>query len=313
MRPNAFTKHLALLQSTIGTLLDTAEYLKARVTSLMALVEGGGSRAEQSGLELPETQEQLTKTRIKIDALKAHFVTVKKKWSRAKDRVIGHVVWAPPISVAKPPHQYTQDFCVVKLNKDKFLHFRKNMLSLGACSSVSLKTSNLTVHIPGPEISPGNFKKSMYDPFDAPQESVYPPEGLFEPRGILTQEEIRTPDNKTLQEDRMCRVIKHGFTTPTTVGGLSGFLSHVRQYFPRGHLDSVEVAIHNNDSGPFSRGGDSGSVVVDALGRFVALLTGGTGKTDSSDITFGTPMHWLWPLILEKFHGANLYWDDDGH
>jgi hypothetical protein len=62
MGPNAFTNHLAFLQSTIGTLLDTAEYLKTCVTSLTALVEGGGSRAEQSGLELPETQEQLTKT-----------------------------------------------------------------------------------------------------------------------------------------------------------------------------------------------------------------------------------------------------------
>jgi hypothetical protein len=108
-------------------------------------------------------------------------------------------------------------------------------------------------------------------------------------------------------------VIKRGFTTLTTVGGLSRFLSHVRRHFATGNIDSVEAAIHphNNDSGPFSRGGDSGSVIVDALGRFVALLTCGTGKTDSSDITFGTPMHWLWLLILAKFDGANLYWDDD--
>jgi hypothetical protein len=106
---------------------------------LTALVEGGGSRAEQSGLHLPETQKRLTETRTKIDALKAHFVTVKKKWSKAKDRVIGHVVWAPPISVATPPHQYTQDVCVIKLDKDKFHHFRGNVLSLGACWSVSLK------------------------------------------------------------------------------------------------------------------------------------------------------------------------------
>jgi hypothetical protein len=132
MRPSAFTNYLAFLQSTIANLLDTAEYLETRVTLLTALVEGGGSRAEQSGLSLLETQKRLTKTRTKIDALKAHFVTVKKKWSKAKDRVIGHVVWAPPISVATPPHQYTQDVCVIKLDKDKFRHFRGNVLSLGA-------------------------------------------------------------------------------------------------------------------------------------------------------------------------------------
>ncbi|KAG8743140.1 hypothetical protein FRC10_000357 [Ceratobasidium sp. 414] len=292
MGRHAFTNHLAFLQSTIRTLLDTAEYLKTRIT---ALVEGDGSCAGQSALELLKTLEQLTKTRTKIDVLEAHFVMVKKKWSKAKNRVIGHVVWAPPISVAAPPHQYMQDVCVIKLDKHKFRYFRRNVVSLGL------------------GISPANFKKLMYDTFDASHELVYPPGGLFKLRGILTPEEIRTPNNKSPQGDPIRRVIKRGFATPTTVGGLSGFLSHVRQYFVTGSIDSVEVAIHphNNDSGPFSRDGDSGSVAVDALGRFVALVTGGTGETDSLDITFGTPMHWLWLLIQAKFDGANLNWDDD--
>jgi hypothetical protein len=136
MRPNAFTNHLAFLKGTIGALLDTVEYLKTRNASLMALVGGADSRAE---FGLLETQDQLAETQAKIDVLKDHFVMVKKKWSKAKERVIGHVVWAPPISVATPPHQYTQDVCVIKLDKDKFHHFRGNVLSLGACWSVSLK------------------------------------------------------------------------------------------------------------------------------------------------------------------------------
>lgn len=296
MGSNAFTDHLAFLQGTIGTLLDTAKYLETRIKLLTALAESDGTRAEQSGLELPESREELEKTQIKVEALKAHFVTVKKNWSKAKDRVIGHVVWAPPISVATPPHQYTQDVCVIKLDNNKFRHLKKNVLSLG------------------PEISPADFKKLMYDRFDAPHEFVYPPEGLFELRGILTQEGIRGPNNKTPAGDPIRRVIKRGFTTLTTVGGLSGFRSHARRYFATGNIDSLEAAIHphNSNSGPFSRGGDSGSVIVDAHGRFVALLTGGTGTTDSSDITFGTPMHWLWDLIRREFHGANLCWDSGG-
>lgn len=105
-------------------------------------------------------------------------------------------------------------------------------------------------------------------------------------------------------------MIKRDFTTLTTVGGSSGFLSHARRYFVTGNIDSVETVIHphNNDSGPTSRGGDSESVIVDAFGRFVAMLTGGTGKTDSSDITFGTPIHWLWLLISAKFDDDD---DDD--
>jgi len=66
-----------------------------------------------------------------------------------------------------------------------------------------------------------------------------------------------------------------------------------------------------NESGPFSRDGDSGAIIVDALGKFVALLLGGTGHTNSPDVTYGSPMHWLWEIIKAEFSGANLYWDDD--
>lgn len=108
-------------------------------------------------------------------------------------------------------------------------------------------------------------------------------------------------------------MIKRGFTTLTAAGDLSGFLSHVRQYLATGNTNSVEAAIHphNKDSGPFSRGSDSGSFIVDARGRFVPPLTGGTGKTGSSDITFDTLTHWLLLLTLAKFYGVNLHWDDD--
>jgi hypothetical protein len=87
----------------------------------------------------------------------------------------------------------------------------------------------------------------------------------------------------------------------------------VRRYFFLGSLDSVEAAVYryDNDSGPFSRRGDSGSVIVDALGKFVALLTGGTGPADSPDITFGSPMYWLWEIIEAQFPGADLYFEDD--
>lgn len=144
--------------------------------------------------------------------------------------------------------------------------------------------------------------------YEAQHDFKYPEEGLFKLEGILSDEELRMPNNKTSEVDPTRRVIKHGFKTLTTVGGLSGYLSHVRRYFVTGGIDSAEVAVlpHNNDSGPFSSRGDSGSVIVDARGRFVALLTGGTGNTDSLDITFGTPMFWLWDLIAAKYPGAIL-------
>lgn len=108
-------------------------------------------------------------------------------------------------------------------------------------------------------------------------------------------------------------VIKRGTATLTTIGCLSGFESHVRHYSTLGVRNSVEAAIYpyDNNSGPSSRGGDSGSAIFDALGGLAALLTGGTGSTNSSDITFGTPMYWLWEIIKAHFPGANLYFEDD--
>jgi hypothetical protein len=107
-------------------------------------------------------------------------------------------------------------------------------------------------------------------------------------------------------------VIKRGLTTLTTIGCLTGFEAHVRRHFTLGKRDSVEAAVfpYNNNSGPFSRGGDSGSIIVDAFGKFVALLTAGAGPTDSSDITYGSPMYWLWEVIKAEFPGANLYFED---
>jgi hypothetical protein len=155
----------------------------------------------------------------------------------------------------------------------------------------------------------------MYPRIDVPSDFDYPAERLLELRGILSAKEIRTPNNKDHKGDPMRYVIKRGLATLTTIGCLTGFESHVRRDFALSSRDSVEAAVYpyDNDSGPFSRGGDSGSIIVDALGKFIALLTGGTGPTASSDITFGSPMYWLWEIIKARFPGANLYFEDDNN
>ena len=57
---------------------------------------------------------------------------------------------------------------------------------------------------------------------------------------------------------------------------------------------------------PFCRGGDSGSVIVDAEGNLVTLLTSGTGPTYSPDVTYGLPICWLWEIIEVHFPGVTL-------
>lgn len=152
----------------------------------------------------------------------------------------------------------------------------------------------------------------MYPRINNPSDFDYLAEHLLKLRGILSAEEVCTPKNKDHNGEPMQYVIKCGLTTFTTISCLTGFESHVCRYFTLGSHDSVEAAVYlyDNNSGPFCRGGDSGSIIVDVLGKFVAL-TGGTGLTNSSDITFGSPMYWPWEIIKAQFPGANLYFDDD--
>lgn len=127
MGTKAFTNFLIFIQGHIGTLNNTVGVLEKRVTALTARSEGGGPNAEQAARELVETRRELSKTRTAIEELKKFFVKMKKQWTNPKDRVIGHVVWAPPVS-------YTKDVCVVKLDEKKFSqNFRRNVLDLGAC------------------------------------------------------------------------------------------------------------------------------------------------------------------------------------
>ena len=321
MGTTAFADFLDKIWTQIRVLNDMVELLEREEGMSTAMLQAGCPNAQEVVGGLEEIRRRLIKTQTKIAELEKLFVKVDKEWTKPADRVIGHVVWAPPISVATAPHSYTLDVCVVKLDKSKFQrNFRGNVLDLGACSSVLLKASNLTVYIPGPEIDLLKFMGLMYPRIGAASDFNYPVGRLLELRGILSKEATRKPTNKDSKGDLKHFVIKRSPTGSfTTIGFLSGFESHRRQYLGDATRDSVEAAIvpyyhggpFSNGSGQFSTGGDSGSIIVDALGKFVALLTGGTGPTVSPDITFGTPMHWLWEVIKAKFEGANLYFDDD--
>ncbi|KAI6137647.1 hypothetical protein BKA82DRAFT_3930185, partial [Pisolithus tinctorius] len=46
-------------------------------------------------------------------------------------------------------------------------------------------------------------------------------------------------------------------------------------------------------SGAFSAKGNSGSCVTDAFGRFGGIIIGGSGVTETSDITYVTPISFI--------------------
>lgn len=162
-------------------------------------------------------------------------------------------------------------------------------------------------------MSEEKFNSLIYERDDVRSDFKYPVDGLHNLKHILTAAQVNNPTNLNLQGDRVRRVLKRGFTTKTTVGTLTRFFSVVRKYFAIGKQESLEVVIftHEHDLGTFSKGGDSGSLIVSSLGEFLALLTGGayTG-TNSSDITYATLFEWVWDLVKAKFPGADLYFDN---
>lgn len=127
----AFKNYLASIQVLIGTHIDAVEILERKVSTLRDRVQRGVNIAD-SQKKLDESTAELAKTRTKIEDLKEFFVDIKKHWSKAKDRVIGFVCWAPSLGVGVAPHRYTRDLCVIELDKTKFRAMIGNVLSLGA-------------------------------------------------------------------------------------------------------------------------------------------------------------------------------------
>ncbi|KAI0085547.1 hypothetical protein BDY19DRAFT_996676 [Irpex rosettiformis] len=294
MGENAFDAYKTAIQARISNLNDTVKALDLQITALQQRIQNE-INVEESQAKLTELQAEHLKTKNTIKALKKFFVTLSGKWGDLKDRIIGYVVWAPPIESGVGDNKYTVDLCVVKLNKRRFSKFIGNVLSLG------------------PELSETTLKELMYERIDVPSEFKYPKDGLFELGGMITADDIENPNSLDGRGDRTRRVLKRGWKTNTTVGNLPRFMSFVRKYYISGTLESLELAIlpHESQIGPFSRGGDSGAVIVSATGEYVGVLTGGTNKgTDGTDITYATPFIYIWALILAKFPGANLYFED---
>ncbi|KAI0041415.1 hypothetical protein FA95DRAFT_1501512 [Auriscalpium vulgare] len=292
MGERGFDEFLAFIEDKIDTLKTAVTILERSVATYRRRAEDGNA---QAATDLALFENDLKNTREAIESHEAFLATMKKDWSKLDDRVIGHVVWAPPITGRNKPHGYTQDVCVIKLNKKKIgPNFLGNVIDLGT------------------EINSAKFVKSMRNRADPQPEFYYPEDRLFKLRDILTHEQIRQPNNRDSKDDPVRFVIKRGQASLTTIGCLVEFESHERRYSIGGPFDSVEAAIYpyDNHSGTFSRGGDSGALIAGAGAEFVALLTGGTGSTESSDITYGTPMHWLWEDVIEpQFPGASLYFD----
>ncbi|KAI0311475.1 hypothetical protein OF83DRAFT_1068738 [Amylostereum chailletii] len=292
-------------------LLDTRAFdklldsIKMRIRRHRIMVEIHGGEVERLEArvgdddddDVAEAKKELRMTRGLLDDaidaiedLEKFCEKVQEEWGKPSQRTIGHIRSSPAIAFNVGPEGFTEDWGAFELDGSKFKDaFKGNFVDLGT------------------EIPPDRFTVKMFPRDDGKATFKYPGDRLLPLRDMITEERMRAPDMLDHNNEACLLVIKNGSATDVTVGRATGLFSFVRDDDTA--QESMAWAIYNydNKSGVFSAPGDSGSIIVDGLGRIGGLLTGGSGKTETSDVTYATPMWWLWPRIQQHFPDAHLY------
>ncbi|KAG8729857.1 hypothetical protein FRC11_007882 [Ceratobasidium sp. 423] len=277
----AFKGHLEFIQSKIEDMEDRVASLEWHIKTLEGTPEANTKR-EKAQVKLGEAEENLA-------TLKTFYRGVSDRWGPPENRVLGHVVLSPPIDVGVGSEGYTEDWAVIEIDSSKIdkSNFDGNAIDLGI------------------DIPDRKFTRMMYPNRRNPPSFKYPKDRLLKLKGTIPDEEMRNPTGFD-QDNKPClMVMKRGITTGLTIGRANNICSYARTYcrYSNTGKTSKEWAIlpRDSESDAFSGPGDSGSVIVDGLGRIGGLLTGGTtGTKPSSDITYATPITFLLKRMAEK-------------
>ena len=290
MSENSFQNHLFSIENEIDELTYILDYQEKRVDNVRG-------RKDVTAIAIHEDAQGLAKkAETKIQALTEFKLELSSCWSTNSSRTLGHVIFSPPIvaGAGAEQQQYTQDIAVVAVDASKIepSTFVGNVIDLGT------------------KYSPGALTRMMHPNPENSHNFDFPGDRLLKLRGTITEDEIRKPKMYDQNGDPCVLVLKHGRTTGLTVGRTTTFVSYTRKY--ASHNDtavSKELTIipFCRSSGPFSAQGDSGSVVVDGAGRVAGILTCGGGATDSTDITYVTPISFVMDVIHRHKSLAKAY------
>jgi len=201
------------------------------------------------------------------------FNDVARDWKDERNRIIGHVTLSPPINFDYGDEGFTDDLAVVEVYPSMIakLNFVGNVFDLG-----SIVVAELTAWVEP------SFK--------------YPKSHLLHFFGLVS-DNVFKPNFKTNVDYNNIMVVKHGSASNPTMGRPNTVRASVRTYPIDGQPGkmSKEVCVvpRNPKSGPLSACGDSGSAVIDGIGRVSGIITGGDAATDVSDCMFVTSINFL--------------------
>ena len=257
----AFLEYLKSIKDNINAYEFEAKRLERRIRKS----EGTNNS------EAIHFQQEVEMTKKDLETFNAFYSEVSTEWANSDSRILGHLILSPPFSVGagRSCEGYTEDWAIIEVDPLKLdaTNFDGNAINLGC------------------HISPFQFTEMMHS--GNAHSFVYPDDHILKLKGMIPNEEMHHP----------MMVIKRGVASGVTIGYANDIRSFVRYNEHAYGQTSKEWAIFSfgHNSGAFSKAGDSGSVIVDGLGRLGGLLTGGTkdSKSPENDITYATPMGFI--------------------
>jgi hypothetical protein len=287
---DAFMTRVNEIEASIGAKNLIVKQLNSRLKAADEMEDEEDAEAEREAVA-----SKMAEAETAITAFNKLLADVKRDWQDEKTRIIGHVLYSPPIRLSDGEDGFTEDWAVVQLDPKMIskLNFIGNLIDVG-----SVAVDDLTSWMYPNPANPHSFE--------------YPGDRFHKCVGMVSDQEMYKPDPSTQDQDNdpTIMVLMNGNTSRLSVGRLNTIRPFVRTYFkgvPGAMSREIAVLPRNSKSGPFSKRGDSGSGVVDAKGRFCGVLTGGDGTSDLSDITFITSINFIVKRLQQCGFRPNLF------
>jgi hypothetical protein len=214
---SSFKQHLASIKGEINEQSDAIEYQTDRIEMMADRTDNEAVRARQDGTNTIELAKETE------NVLTSFHHQLSTQWATDDRRVLGHVIFSPPIAVGVGTGQYTRDIAVIAVDASKIdpASFGGNVIDLGF------------------KFSPQKLTKMMNpDPRNA--KFKYPGDRLLRLGGTITEEEMHNPDTYDSNGELGIMVIKLGRTTDLTVGRANNIFSCTRHYGENDFGDSME-------------------------------------------------------------------------
>lgn len=121
-----------------------ADHYKDEIEYLGEVVEGEDTKIADTRKVLEVKLAGAKKSRASVNEFHGRIT---RFWTAESQRILGHVLYAPPISIGTGDKQFTEDWALVELNNEKFNWdtFQGNVINLGMFRSISLGSSSLTL------------------------------------------------------------------------------------------------------------------------------------------------------------------------